>query len=222
MKRLASFARDPLYRKQHGFYKNAYKTGHTPWSSDGAPAGPLARGIKKIGRAFRRGRALDLGCGEGRHTRFLAGRGFSVIGVEYQREALDRAVVHGGENRIFVRGDIFRPPFKEGVFDVVLDYGVFHHIRRRDSAPYVEFLARLLVAGGYLFLSCFSRDYRHADGRRYPRGFVAHRGHYDRFSTLAELRKAFGKYFKVEETVKNREGFFHLRLKRLGPSGDGI
>lgn len=214
MKPIASFARERLYRRQHGFYRQSYRSGNTPWSSDGAPAGPLVRGIKKIRAAVKNGRAVDLGCGHGRHTLFLARHGFAAVGIEYQADALTHAAGRGTKNLLYVRGDIFRAPFKEGVFDVALDYGVFHHIRRRDTAAYTAFLGRLVRPGGYLFLSCFSRGFRHADGRRYARGFVAHKGHYDRFSTVAELRAAFGRWFVIEETVTNRAGFHHLRMKR--------
>lgn len=46
------------------------------------------------------GRAVDLACGEGRNARYLAGRGWSVTGVDFSAVAIDKArrleaTVHG-------------------------------------------------------------------------------------------------------------------------------
>ena len=40
---------------------------------------------------LRPGRALDLGCGEGRNTLWLAQRGWSVVGVDFSSVAIERA-----------------------------------------------------------------------------------------------------------------------------------
>ena len=46
------------------------------------------------GRRARAGRALDIGSGEGADAIWLAGRGWSVTGLDFSRVALDRAAEH--------------------------------------------------------------------------------------------------------------------------------
>lgn len=52
-------------------------------------------------------RILDLGCGTGEHARFLAGKGFEVVGVDVSETMLDRAKEDGVPPGVqFVRGDL--------------------------------------------------------------------------------------------------------------------
>ncbi len=214
--KLAAIAKSRTYAKQHRFYRQSYKKGNAEWGGDGSPNPMFAREIVKLKPKLKRKMALDLGSGEGRHSVYLRRHRFKVIGIEYQEIALKNAAGKGSKGLLYVRGDIFRIPLKPGAFDLVLDSGVFHHIRRKHTALYLELLQSLLVPGGYLLLSCFSRRFRHGSGKVYPRGFVVHKGHYDRFSTLPELRRIFGGRFEVVRIKAVGGGFidalFRLKL----------
>lgn len=216
IKKLSSLAKKKRYTKQHSFYRQSYKKGDARWSGDGSPNPMFAKEIGKLKGKLKRKTALDLGSGEGRHSIYLRRQGFRVIGIEYQEMALENAAGKGNRKLLYVRGDIFRIPLKPSAFDLVLDSGVFHHIRRRDAAPYLELLESLLVPGGYLLLTCFSTDFRHAKGKVYKRGFVVHKNHYDRFSSVPELRRVFGKRFEVVTIKKSKGGFIDacFRLKK--------
>ena len=214
--KLAAIAKSRTYAKQHRFYQQSYKKGNAEWSGDGSPNQMFAGEIVRLKPKLKRKMALDLGSGEGRHSVYLRRHRFKVIGIEYQETALKNAAGKGARGLLYVRGDIFRIPLKQGAFDLVLDSGVFHHIRRRDTAPYLELLRSLLVPGGYLLLSCFSTKFRHGSGKVYNRGFVVHKGHYDRFSTVPELRRVFGGLFEVIRIKPSRGGLidalFRLKL----------
>ncbi|MGN0125059.1 MAG: class I SAM-dependent methyltransferase, partial [Rhodococcus sp. (in: high G+C Gram-positive bacteria)] len=54
----------------------------------GAPPNPV---IVEHVASLPHGRALDLGCGEGRHSLWLATRGWEVVGVDFSEVALDKA-----------------------------------------------------------------------------------------------------------------------------------
>lgn len=208
-------AGEKLYKNQNSFYKEAYEKKETPWSTDGKPAAPLVRAVRRISKKLKIKRALDLGCGEGRHTLHLNSAGFSVIGLELQANALERAKGRGKKSLLYIRADLFLHPFKGESFDLLVDYGVFHHIRRRDTALYMKLITSLLSPGGYLLLSCFSRNFRHDGGKRYPRGFVIHDNHYDRFSSKREISDVFGKNFEIDEIESDSGGFLNsvMRLK---------
>ena len=63
---------------------------------------------------------LDLGCGAGRHARYLAAQGFDVTGLDLSEESLRLA--RGGESATlrFVRQDM-RQRFGDGQFDHVVN-----------------------------------------------------------------------------------------------------
>ena len=74
---------------------------------------------------------LDLGCGTGQMTIFLANGKRRVVGADLTRASLalaaDAARRFGAERALFVETDLRHPGLAEGRFDVVLSLGVLHH-----------------------------------------------------------------------------------------------
>jgi len=198
---------EKIYKNQLSYYRFAYEAGNTPWGNDGLPAKTFVSSIKQLSGKLKRKRALDLGCGEGRHSDFLQKNGYKVLGLEYQKKALANAKGKDKKKILYVRGDILKPPLKKSSFDIVIDFGVFHHIRRQDTERYLNFLTSMIVDGGYYLLSCFSTEFTHANGKKYKSGFVCHKNHYDRFSTIPQIRKIFGERFKILNIKKESPRF---------------
>lgn len=103
------------------FYFEEYWLRRRPRWQDAPPMeGPLER------FAGPPGRALDVGCGTGRHALFLASRGHRVVGLDLSWRALRLARrgvrAHGLEDRIeLVRGRASRIEKIPGPFDLALD-----------------------------------------------------------------------------------------------------
>ena len=100
------------------------------------------------------GRVLDIGTGTGRMIRLLAPAAERLVGLDANhtmlrvaRANLDRAGIHHVELR---QGDVFRPPFAPGVFDLVVSHQVLHFLDDADRA--IAEMARLLDAGGRLLI----------------------------------------------------------------------
>ncbi|MFY2861606.1 class I SAM-dependent methyltransferase [Mycobacterium sp. THU-M104] len=71
------------------------------------------------------GRALDVGCGEGRNAIWLAGRGWHVVGVDFSERGLARAAQlasrAGVADRVdFQRADVVNEALPAGSFDAVI------------------------------------------------------------------------------------------------------
>jgi len=207
-----------IYARQRTFFRKAYETGQHGWPETG-PTPHVARLVRSLGSG--RGKsALDLGCGEGRHTILMAAQGYAVTALDLEPLALRKArayVRRAGLRAEFVTGNALDLKFDDGAFDLVLDYGCFHHVVTRDWARYRREIARVLRPGGRLVLSVFSTKFKHHPGERHTRNWLVHRNHYDHFFTPVELRRAFAPTFQVEKILEEHEGlngFYHLLLKK--------
>jgi SAM-dependent methyltransferase len=107
------------------------------------------------------GRALDLGCGNGRNALYLANRGFSVEGVDYSASAVAwsrERVAQAGAPVSIVQRSVFELDLPPASYDLVYDSGCFHHIPPHRRHPYVRLVANALKPGGAFGLVCFKPE----------------------------------------------------------------
>lgn len=104
-------------------------------------------------------RILDLGCGQGAVTWFLAREGFSVTGIDAAPSAIQKAQEYLSKNNLqatFVVGDLRQLPFPDGTFDCVLDIESIYTNQAADIARAYEEVHRVLRKGGAFFTMSFS------------------------------------------------------------------
>jgi SAM-dependent methyltransferase len=96
------------------------------------------------------GRALDVGCGEGRFCRMMQARGISTVGVDPTAALIARARTCDpqGDYRIGVAEDL---PFEDGHFDLVVSY--LSLIDIPDIQTAVAEMVRVLRPGGTLLIA---------------------------------------------------------------------
>ncbi len=199
------------------YFREAYRGGERGWAAE-QPDPRVLRLLRRVRRAVPGGRLLDVGCGEGRHTLAAARLGFKAVGVDYQPLALERARRRARREGIrgtgFRRADVFRLPFPEARFEVLLDCGCLHHQRKRDWPAYRRSLLRVLGPRGFLVLMVFSPRFRFFRGSR-RRWHIA-RGAYRRCFTAGEVAGLFAPELEVLEAAERRGvggGFWHVLLR---------
>ncbi len=100
------------------------------------------------------GRLLEMGCGAGNIALFLAGRGWTVTGVDIAPTAIEWARENAAKQNLpadFRVGDVLRlDGFTDGSFDVVLDGHCLHCIVGDERGLFFASALRLLRAGGFL------------------------------------------------------------------------
>jgi SAM-dependent methyltransferase len=142
-------------------FDRGYREGTPPWVIDEPQ--PAVVGLERDGAC--RGSVLDIGCGTGEHTVFLADRGYDVLGADASPAALawarERAEARGVATR-FTQVDALDPTElrEHGGFDTILDSALFHVFGEDDQARYAEALRGLCAPGAVLHLLALAR----ADG----------------------------------------------------------
>jgi SAM-dependent methyltransferase len=109
-------------------------------------------------------RVLDAGCGVGRHLLPLVQAGFQVWGADCEAQvlrllkaSLAKAAVPASAANL-VQADLNRLPFAAGGFDLVVSVNVINHGDAATFRDYCRELARVLKAGGHLFIYTSPRE----------------------------------------------------------------
>lgn len=142
-------------------YNLAYKVGYTPWD-----LGPPAELVELIEgeRALPPGRAIDLGCGAGGKSLYLAARGWQVTGVDKSPDAVRQAKRKAAEHGLdvdFVECDLVEPlpdGALGGRYDFLLDFGCAHSLPSDAKAGYAANTAGLAAPGATLYLYAFTKS----------------------------------------------------------------
>jgi SAM-dependent methyltransferase len=103
-------------------------------------------------------RIVEIGCGTGQMSLFLATADRLIVGADLTAASLELAARaarrFGVERAFFVETDLQKPGLREGAFDVVYSSGVLHHTPdpRRSFAS----LAKLARPGGVIVLGLYN------------------------------------------------------------------
>ena len=99
-----------------------------------------------------RKRALDLGCGVGRHAIHLARLGFEVAGLDGSAAGLEFAAQTAQEQGVaidFSHGSMEELPYPDQTFDYVLAFNVIYHGDRLVVSRCIQDIHRVLKPGGF-------------------------------------------------------------------------
>jgi SAM-dependent methyltransferase len=176
-------------------------------------------------------RVLDLGCGIGRHVKFLHSYGLDVWGIDLSSVAIDNArnlfAQDGLQllNEKLVQGSITSMPFEDNFFDFIVSHGVLDSMPFNLAQEAMEETARCLKPGGMFYLDLISGD----DSRHYPgfcgeeivktsheQGTVQSYFNGDKIRALTVGKFDVEEGFLIRRALMDREDFdsrYHLVLK---------
>jgi SAM-dependent methyltransferase len=107
-------------------------------------------------------RALDLGCGAGRNTRYLTRHGWDAIGIDMLGPAIDKArseTVDTAAKARFLQGDVtrlFDLDIGHG-FTLIIDSGCYYGLSGDQRDSYAAGVSRVAAPGALLLMAGFTK-----------------------------------------------------------------
>lgn len=101
-----------------------------------------------------RGRWLDVGCGAGTYSQFLASHDFDVIGLDYSFPALGKARLRYDPAIRWVAADAKRLPLPDAMADGLLCFGVVQALA--ESETLTRELHRVVKPGGEVWIDALN------------------------------------------------------------------
>jgi cyclopropane fatty-acyl-phospholipid synthase-like methyltransferase len=136
-------------------FKTFYRLGFVPWDGH-----PLAKSLQKLiegDGALSPGAALDLGCGTGDNSIYLAKHGWQVTGVDFVAKAVAKARAKAEASNVavdFAQADVTRLS-SEGIgsnFGLIVDNGCLHGMSPEDRDAYVREVTAVAAPDARLLL----------------------------------------------------------------------
>lgn len=138
-----------------------YRVGFTPWDGH-----PLAQSVRDLVEgtgdtaALPAGSALELGCGTGDCSIYLAQHGWKVTAVDFVAKPLERARAKAGKAGAavdFVQADVTRLS-QAGIganFELIVDNGCLHNMSDADRDAYVREISAVAAPDARLLIVAF-------------------------------------------------------------------
>jgi 2-polyprenyl-3-methyl-5-hydroxy-6-metoxy-1,4-benzoquinol methylase len=160
----------------------------TPWDTGIVP--PEIIGLAEL---LPPGNALDLGCGTGTTSVYLAGRGWRVTGIDFVSMAIQKAKQRTKNTHMridFHTADVTEIDFLTTSYDWVIDVGCLHGLNTEQQTLYAAQVRRLTHLGSAYSLYAFAP--RLFNGRQMG-------------LTSSDLQKWFGDVFTIESEVHGQD-----------------
>jgi SAM-dependent methyltransferase len=153
-----------LSEKNKAAWRNTYsKTPYRdlPWFSP-KPYPWVEEAVRE--RWWRPGtRVLDIGCGAGTNSLFLARSGFEVSGIDVANGAIEAARGRAAQAKLHIDlrvADALILPYPDRYFGGAIDIGCFHTLPVGTRAAYAKEVARVLRPKRSFALSWVAREHR--------------------------------------------------------------
>jgi SAM-dependent methyltransferase len=153
---MSRFGSDPL-----DFFNSVYQD-IPPWDI-GAPQPAMAELLNKYPPT---GPILDLGCGSGDLSIYLAKLGYQVTGIDFVEKAIATCQERAGSLPVevirlleFQVADAMQPSLLQRQFGAVVDSGFFHLFDPEQCDQLVKEVSRCLLPGGHYYLHEFDVEF---------------------------------------------------------------
>jgi SAM-dependent methyltransferase len=170
--------------------------------------------------------ALDLGCGNGKHLKFLQDVGFRVAGVDSSPTAIRLARKMLGKKADLRTADIYTRPIPQKKYDLILSVATIQHAKKETIKKIINRIYNSLPINGRVFITfprtnslrrwaTFKESKRIAPGTYVPL-LGPEKGLVHSFFEKDELKKLFSR-FKRTRIIGDDMGRWIVRGERGAP-----
>jgi SAM-dependent methyltransferase len=195
------------------------ETGRRDWLKPESEVKEMAELLRNIGALT----ALDLGCGVGRHSLFLASLGFGVFALDASSAGVDfaRSLAQQQMQPVhLVTGSMTELPYADASFDYLLAWNVIYHGNRDAVQKSLSEIHRVLRPGGIFQGTMISKNNSlFGQGREIAADTFVFDGEVDKshphfYCNQAELSALFDpmELLRVNDREHERPGSYHLHF----------
>lgn len=174
--------------------------------------------IQRVAKVFEQKnykKILDLGCGTGRHSLFLAKKGFSIYATDLSSTGIDvargKAKSSNLNNIYFKQHDMKSIPFTNSFFDAVICTWTIYHGTSDDIRKTINEICRVLKPNGMVITDFLSiSDSTYGSGKETERNTFL--GAKDKEEDVPHH------YSTKEELVQLFSGFRELKIRSAASS----
>lgn len=133
---------------QKEYKKEKFYWGLKPW-----------RGLKEVLKYAPRGRALDIGAGEGRNSIFLAENGFEIEAIDKLKEGLEKCKKFARKYNLPIKTevvDIKKFNFKKNKYSLILSIVALDFLKFSEIRKIIPKIKKSLKKDGIFYLVVFS------------------------------------------------------------------
>lgn len=201
---LEAWLKSDVYKQNVEFWDRAWNMVKTPYTQlpDLPYLSLIPEKLNKLGAK----RVLDLGCGSGWLSIYLARHNFYVSGMDIAMHAIELArqwAEQEGHEIQFDIGDIAELPYPDNSFEAVVANSIFEHLTADLTRLALERLKAILVPGG-TFFGCFDKvgtgpgEYYSLNDGTHVYTDKGRKGMLLRFYSDDELSELFSKWKVIE------------------------
>ncbi len=202
---------------QGNVWDREYKNPKLVTKNDGPQADTLRflKFLKKEEKYIVENRkVLDLGCGTGRNSNYLAEKGNNVIGIEISKTALGIAKSRAQDLGLSVDyrlGDIGEEyNIDSDSIDIIIDVTSSNSLNENGRAVYLSESNRVLKPGGYMFVRALCKDgnknvknlLKDSPGKEKDTYIIKEIGLTERVFSKEDFIKIYSQYFRILKLEK--------------------
>ncbi len=104
---------------------------------------------------------LDLGCGLGRHSIYMAKKGFDVTAVDLSDYGVNHTKEWANKENLNIETDVcnmLELPYNDNTFDCIIAYNVIYHTDTQGFVNTLKEIKRVLKPNGELFITLISKN----------------------------------------------------------------
>ena len=144
--------------------------------------------------------ALDMGCGEGYFSIYLAKQGFEVTGIDFSETAISRAknnAKRAGVKCRFIKSDAVGLNGLDTQFDFIFEWGLLHCIMPPERQRYLAGVKKALKPDGVYLSASFSWYDQALGGSMLKYRLAPSSGLWLYYASHAELKHLFSAFFNI-------------------------